>query len=660
MKTKSRRTPQPTHKAEPKKKRSTKSHQEEIAKTHAEEYPLQPSVPGVVGAGHACELFGPGACDTQLPVNEVIEEYTFGQFIRLRHTSPDGETRPVTGVVPKANDRNFLFTAGAGHLERAVSILALLAGKPEPLPSSQSTIQLQRVEIDDLDRLLVHRSIGKGKDKAVVSLDPDKVRRLLAGVPVETLARREQRDIRVLLVPASTSTATKPAVRQFAVADLAAFILRPEVPGVGGASYPVVLDATTIKQLRTDGVARVGTGETQVTLTIESGGASSSFLAGMDRDSTPITIGATKAQASMGMAKPIVIEPLPFLNIVSGFIPPAPPLSLDDFTLGLYLPWTQSWRLKGYSRGALLHSLTLAPQEETTIEVFTWDRRKRSLDQSSSFDSEQSIENSGTTKDMVDVIRELGSSSDFKIEGYGKVNMQSPWVQAEAGFKVEDISKLNDTSKHTLNHLVESTQKASARVRVNRQTKISESSETGSEERVTRKVRNPNMCRTLTLDYFEVLAHYIVTTAFAKDDAQICFFVPFPVALARKCFGEEDLRIHERALRGALINPELAGGFEAARTAWARNWAMDHVCDAPHCAHSEVSGSGEIKEGANAPSRALLETATQRVISICRELYYARVDDFCWYVMKHTKVFGSFDGKPGSSETRQVKLWAYV
>jgi hypothetical protein len=123
----------------------------------------------VVGAGDACELFGPGACDTQLPVNEVLEEYTFGQFIKLRYTSPDGDTRPVTAIVPKANQRNFLFAAGAGHLERAVSLHALLAGKPEPLPLPQLPIQLQRVEIDDVDQFLVQRSIGTGKSKALVS-----------------------------------------------------------------------------------------------------------------------------------------------------------------------------------------------------------------------------------------------------------------------------------------------------------------------------------------------------------------------------------------------------------------------------------------------------------------------------------------------------------
>src|SRR5207253_5541767 len=104
-----------------------------------------------------------------------------------------------------------------------------------------------------------------------------------------------------------------------------------------------------------------------------------------------------------------------------------------------------------------------------------------------------------------------------------------------------------------------------------------------------------------------------ITTAFNKDDAQVCFFVPFPNWLRIYKFSKDDLRIHERALRMALINPELAPGFEAARTLCAYEWAMQHVCDTPHCEHSmdEQEGGGGGKTTAD---RKPLEDAVDRVL----------------------------------------------
>jgi hypothetical protein len=70
----------------------------------------------------------------------------------------------------------------------------------------------------------------------------------------------------------------------------------------------------------------------------------------------------------------------------------SPPSSQPDFTwgkavpLGLLLTYRQTWTPKGYSRGALLNSFSLAPGEELTLEVFNWDRAR--------LEQERSVENS--------------------------------------------------------------------------------------------------------------------------------------------------------------------------------------------------------------------------------------------------------------------------
>jgi hypothetical protein len=385
------------------------------------------------------------------------------------------------------------------------------------------------------------------------------------------------------------------------------------VPGVGGIPYRVELTANAVHQLRDAGVARFGSGQSEVTVVV-----------GADRTSAPVSV-AYEARADVALADH------PTTHGVSGrqqayMARPLPPLSPDAFTIGLYLPWTQTWRLKGYSRGVLAHSLTLAPQEDATIELFTWDRRTRSLDQSATIETDQSIEQTDTTKDVLEVVRELANSSEFQIEGHARVNITYANVSAEIGAGGNYTSQLNATARVSTNHLDESTQRAAARVRVTRQTRISETSEIGSEERVTRKVRNANMCRTLTLDYFEVLAHYDVTTAFDKDDAEVCVFVPFPPLLQNKIFSEVDLRIHEQPLRAALLDRALADGFEAARRSYARMWAMMHVCDGPECTPKASSAGTQTTTSAKSVPRTALDAAVKQVIQATKTLRDASLE----------------------------------
>ena len=91
------------------------------------------------------------------------------------------------------------------------------------------------------------------------------------------------------------------------------------------------------------------------------------------------------------------------------------------------------------------------------------------------------------------------------------------------------------------------TKKAATRVKNSRQTKVSETTESGREERVTRKLKNPNMCRVLNLDYFEVLSNYTVTTRLAAEEARLCLLVANPLTIG---FDRATVRARRR-VRGA-------------------------------------------------------------------------------------------------------------
>ena len=109
-------------------------------------------------------------------------------------------------------------------------------------------------------------------------------------------------------------------------------------------------------------------------------------------------------------------------------------------------------------------------------------------------------------------------------------------------------------------------------MKTQRSSKVTETTETGSEQRITRKIRNPNLCHTLNLDYFEILTHYLVKTEFNESGMRFCAMITNPVA--ERTFGYPFIRQHESPLRDALIDRSLSPGFEAIRLLRARAIAL--------------------------------------------------------------------------------------
>jgi hypothetical protein len=258
--------------------------------------------------------------------------------------------------------------------------------------------------------------------------------------------------------------------------------------------------------------------------------------------------------------------------------PPAP-TPIRSLMVALFLPWRQTWTLKGLSRGRLLHSLSLAPQEETTIELFTWERHRKTLEQSSETDTEQTVEGTDSTKDTSDVYSEVNRQRDFQWQVSGSYRATYRPVGGEislgADAQMQNKNAISEVGKTTQNRVHETVLKASTKVRARRVSKVTETSEWGSEQRVARKVGNPNMCHTLNLDYYEVLAHYEIKTTFLPEDARLCAFIRNPLSTEK--FTAELVRRNETALSDALLDGALREGFQACRMLSAYKAALDEL-----------------------------------------------------------------------------------
>ena len=165
----------------------------------------------------------------------------------------------------------------------------------------------------------------------------------------------------------------------------------------------------------------------------------------------------------------------------------------------------------------------------------------------------------------------------------------------------------------------EATSKASAKVQSKRTTRITETIETGREDRVTRFIRNGNQCHTLTFDFFETLANYEVELEFHRSRLRLVAMLRNPFTHS---FTDSDaqklIRSHETALANALIDPAVAGGFEACRTIAAYEKAKTIVSDRANSAKQQEgvnnNNATDLKTTAKDPSpqeSAVIEIMTQ-------------------------------------------------
>lgn len=259
------------------------------------------------------------------------------------------------------------------------------------------------------------------------------------------------------------------------------------------------------------------------------------------------------------------------------------PMDVRGLPLAFHLPYTQAWRLEGYSRGRMVKSFALAPGEEQTVDIFTWDRMKSSLESSLSFEQEQSTEASSTRRDTSDVARDVARQNGFEMTTQGKVGFQVGVVNVDLKTDTVGKTSLSEAEKSTRNAIVEATSRATQKVRVSRTLKVTEARETGSEERVTRKLRNPNAHHTLTVAFFEILANYEITTRLDADGVRLVGLIPSSQLSAIGRFDGRLVRTHETTLRLALLDRALASGFEAARLLDARDRACAVLCKGCDC-----------------------------------------------------------------------------
>ncbi len=248
---------------------------------------------------------------------------------------------------------------------------------------------------------------------------------------------------------------------------------------------------------------------------------------------------------------------------------------------GHLLQFREIWRADGYSLGDLKHSLPLAPGQKRQIAVLDWDRRTTSS-RTEALDSEERLDSVlARDRDVLEIVgsqlsqEESGSSrsttwgvaggigAGFIGSGFGIFGGVAGGAGGSSAESRQDSSRT--LAANSLQQLSDRVNQRASAVRDTRSTVVQTVAQGETVRAETESIANYNHCHALTIEYFEVLRHFLVSHELV--DARECLFVPLPMTRFDRA---KALRWQE-PLRRFLRKPELAGGF-AAMERIARNW----------------------------------------------------------------------------------------
>jgi len=240
---------------------------------------------------------------------------------------------------------------------------------------------------------------------------------------------------------------------------------------------------------------------------------------------------------------------------------------------GHILHFKQQWVADGYSLGDLLYSLPLAPCQKKQIAVIDWDRRETAARQESLQEQEFLSAQLSRDRDISEIanafVREsISAGSEASTSSFGGglgigaiLGPVGGLLGIGGGTSGASSTAYQDSSRSTsansLQQLRDRVNQAATAVRSQRATVVQTVNQGESMRVQTEVVANHNHCHAITMEYFEVLRHFLVRHRLV--DVQECLLVP----LLMSRFDSAKARRWREPLSRYLRNRRLLRGFDA-------------------------------------------------------------------------------------------------
>lgn len=233
------------------------------------------------------------------------------------------------------------------------------------------------------------------------------------------------------------------------------------------------------------------------------------------------------------------------------------PLKSPHPHMAICAVFEQVWEHKGYTRGELINTISLAPGEQLTLEFHSWDKSTIKSEEELAQEMEIRASEILTERDSLTVVREM--SRQMGASYAPNVSVSLPGVGTISGSGIDLSGSISENFTETTEDTSERTTESSFVLKNTRKIRIETSREVGREEKQTRNIANTNRCHSLNCHYFEVMSNYQVTTRLY--DVLPCILVP----RTKPAITPAWVLCHEDILKQVLLSKNFLPGFEAAR-----------------------------------------------------------------------------------------------
>ncbi|MFE6049902.1 hypothetical protein ACFQ6N_04030 [Kitasatospora sp. NPDC056446] len=211
---------------------------------------------------------------------------------------------------------------------------------------------------------------------------------------------------------------------------------------------------------------------------------------------------------------------------------------------GMIVTTEQSWSAQGVTLGRLLHSLALAPGESTRVAVVDWQRTTRATGTETASEAETLAGTTDQNRSISEVANAIAREEQYG-NSLGFQSSQSSSSGGSVGVALFGIGAGGNWSKSSNTGIAtsvsrstgvksvaqEATQRISARTqqlataaRSRNMTVVRETTQTEKDQVLTRVVTNYNHMHAMSVQYYEVVQVYSVTTKPTKLER--CLFIP--------------------------------------------------------------------------------------------------------------------------------------
>ena len=178
------------------------------------------------------------------------------------------------------------------------------------------------------------------------------------------------------------------------------------------------------------------------------------------------------------------------------------------------LRYTQTWAFQRLHLADISASISLAPREKLTLSIRKTQRTQLTETTLRSSDSLDESESTIVDKDVLNVQRSTAHTQQWRVDGSASLSLFGGALTLGASGGI--AGSVQSTSNSVVEQISEATSRTVRRLQALQKVEVARQTEISSEETQTRIIENPYRDRALTLNVYELVKQFNVSTRLAE------------------------------------------------------------------------------------------------------------------------------------------------